>query len=126
MDENAKDIENRLTRLETRVCHIHEVMTDRRLVIAAHSRRLADTEARIHDLTRIQIDNIGKLTETSEQLSTITRERRDERMRRDARQAVIQWGVSVAMGIGIVVGLFTRGETHLIQTILSGFGWHPG
>lgn len=126
MDEYAKDIENRLTKLETRVCHISQIMTDRRLVIAAHSRRLADIESRTHDISRIQIGNVERLTETSEKLSTITQERHDEKMKREARSAVIQWAVSVAMGVGIVVGFLNRGEQHLIQTILSGFGWHPG
>ena len=101
MDEAAKEIENRLTKLESRVCHIGTIMDDRKLVISAHSRRLADVESRVHDLTRIQIGHVEKLTTHSEKLSAITQERRDEKMRRDARNATVQWAASVVMGIGM-------------------------
>ena len=126
MDTAAKDIENRLTRLETEIEHICRIQEDRRLVISAHSRRLADAESRIHDLTQVQILNTERITSNSERLSTITQERRDAQMKSDARTALIQWGASVVMAAGIVVGLLNRGEMRLLETLLSGFASPPG
>lgn len=126
MDQIAKDIENRITRLETEIEHICRIQEDRRLVISAHSRRLADAEGRIHDLTQVQILNSEKLTTNSERLSAITQERRDAKMKSDARMALAQWAASVVMAAGIVVGLLNRGEMKLIETLLSGFVSPPG
>lgn len=117
----TSEIEHRLTRLETRAGYTDKILEDRQVVIAAHSRRLADIDQRMHNLTRVQGANAERLTAVENQTQTIHEEQRDERIRREHRRAIMQWMISILMGIGVIIGLLSQGEASLIGKLLGGF-----
>lgn len=45
--------------------------------------------------------------------------------RKKAQKAIIQWALSILMGIGVLVGIVSRHEAGLIERILSGLLLHP-
>ena len=45
----------------------------------------------------------------------------DDRQRKKHQRAMIQWAISVAMGIAVLVGVLTKGQQGVLQTILHGF-----
>lgn len=117
----ATQIEHRLTRLETRAAYTDRILDDRKTIIAAHSRRLADVERELRDLSRIQIENVERITRVEEQSQHTTDERRDERTIRKHRRALLQWMGSFALALAALAGLLSRGDVQTFKTILGGW-----
>jgi hypothetical protein len=115
------DTEHRLTRLEVRADYTDRILEERRLIVSAHSRRLADAERDIHDLSRVQMDNVERLTRVEEQSNNTSEERRDEKTARRQRRAMMQWAASIALATGAMIGLISRAEIAHLRNILSGF-----
>ena len=121
----TSEIEHRLTRLETRAGYTDKIIDDRKIVIAAHARRLADIESRVHDLTRMQGRNSERLTEVENHQKTTQEELRDDRIRREHRRAIMQWMISILMGIGVIIGLLSHGEANILGKLLGGLAALP-
>ena len=116
----TSEIEHRLTRLETRAGYTDAILEDRKIVIAAHARRLADIDSRVHDLTRVQGRNSERLAAVEHQEKTTRQEIHDDRIRREHRRAIMQWMISILMAIGVIVGLLSQGEANVIGKLLGG------
>jgi len=115
------EIEHRLTRLEVRADYTDKILDERKTIISAHSRRLADAESNIHDLTRVQVNNVERLTRVEEQSQLTSDERREERAEKRQRRAMMQWGASIVFAIAAAIGLISRAEIAHLRAILSGF-----
>ena len=115
------EIEHRLTRLEVRADYTDRILDERKTIISAHSRRLADAERDIHDLTRVQIHNVERLTRVEQQSNTTSEERRDEQTVRRQRKARLQWGASIVFAVAAMIGLISRAEIAHLRAIIGGF-----
>ena len=113
--------ESRLTRLETRIDYIETIVSERKLVIESHARRMADMSNRVHDLTRIQSTNVERLTKLETLTDQTAATMHDDRQRKKHQRAMIQWAISVAMGIAVLVGVLTKGQQGVLTMILHGF-----
>ena len=106
MTATVTDNAERLARLETRAEYINSILEERRMIISAHSRRLADIEMHLRDHHRINATQMERLA----RLETESETTRNERLKRDHTRALAQWAMSVLIGIGVIVGLFAQGD----------------
>jgi len=117
MNATVTDNAERLARLETRAEYIDAILDDRQMVISAHSRRLADIEMHLRDHHRINANQ----TERIARLEMSTELTKEERVKRDHTKALIQWAMTLLVGIGVIVGLLTRGDAATLRQLLGGF-----
>jgi len=117
MSATVTDNAERLARLETRAEYVDAILNDRQIVISAHSRRLADIEMHLRDHHRINANQTDRIA----RLETVSEMTKEERVKRDHTKAMIQWVMTLLVGIGVIVGLLTRGDAATLKQILGGF-----
>lgn len=117
MAATVTDNAERIVRLETRADYVDAILEERRTIISAHSRRLADIELHLRDHHRINLEQAARLV-ALETAQAITK---DERMKRQHLIALLQWLLTGLISVGVVLGLLISGDAAEALSILGGF-----
>ena len=118
-----RQIHERVATLETRSAYTDQLLIDRGVIMAAHSRRIATSEETLRHLLHTQGWILQRLTSIEEGHRVTAEELRDEKMRKKERRALLQWILSGLMASAILVGGLSQGQGW--SEILSGFWQLP-